>query len=139
MGRLKPGMMALLLAATAVAAPARAADMAVPYYPPKAAFPPPALYDWTGVYFGGHVGAGWLNDDVTWTTTTALLNAGTSARVQPVGVIGGAQLGANYEFAPWVVGVEGAFTSSGISGSTNVPALAAGSGSTNVPALAAGT
>ncbi len=124
MGRLNPGWTALILAAAVVTAPARAADMATPgYYPPKAAYMPPALYDWTGIYFGGHVGAGWLNDTVTQTTTTALLNAGTSTDVQPVGVIGGAQLGANYEFAPWVVGAEGAFTASAISGSTVIPTL----------------
>jgi outer membrane immunogenic protein len=33
-------------------------------------------------------------------------------------VLGGAQIGANYEFAPWVVGIEGSWTDSTISGST---------------------
>lgn len=140
MRRLNPGLLALASAAMAfvsmvfapmvfaymAVAPARAADMAVPgYYPPKAAYMPPAVYDWTGVYVGGHIGGGWLNDSVTWTTTT-VLNAGTETKVQPVGVLGGAQLGANYEFAPWVIGAEASFTSSAITGSTNVPALAAG-------------
>jgi outer membrane immunogenic protein len=33
-------------------------------------------------------------------------------------VIGGGQVGANYEFVPWVVGIEGSWTDSAISGST---------------------
>ncbi len=125
MGRRYPGVVALVVAAaTMMAAPARAADMAVPgYYPPKAAYMPPAVYDWTGVYVGGHVGGGWLNDTVTWNTTTPLMIAGSTAKVQPLGFIGGGQVGANFEFSSWVVGVEGTFTASGIDGSTPVPAL----------------
>jgi hypothetical protein len=30
----------------------------------------------------------------------------SSGNLRPTGVIGGAQIGANYEFAPWVVGIE---------------------------------
>ena len=44
---------------------AHAADIAVPgpaYYP---AYLPPALYNWTGVYLGGHVGGGILTDSVS--------------------------------------------------------------------------
>ena len=39
---------------------AHAADIAVPaptYYP---AYLPPAIYNWTGIYVGGHVGGGIL-------------------------------------------------------------------------------
>lgn len=46
------------------AVPAQAADMGVPsrsYYPPL----PPAIYDWTGIYLGGHVGGGMLVDSVS--------------------------------------------------------------------------
>jgi hypothetical protein len=44
--------------------PAHAADMGVPsrsYYPPL----PPAIYDWTGIYLGGHIGGGMLVDSVS--------------------------------------------------------------------------
>jgi hypothetical protein len=40
-------------------AAAQAADMGVPsrsYYPPL----PPAIYDWIGIYVGGHIGGGML-------------------------------------------------------------------------------
>ncbi len=116
------GFLAFGLASTASIAPAQAADIAVraPAYYPKS-FPPPAIYDWTGVYIGFHVGGGILTDSVsqngvsTSAKPTSLLSSGN---LHPAGVLGGAQIGANYEFAPWVVGVEGSWTDSTISGST---------------------
>ena len=118
MGRLGWGLVALALAA-AFAVPARAADMAPApsYYPPAAAaVMPPARYDWTGLYLGGHIGAGLLEDNFSQlaatATTTNLLG---STKVSVGGFIGGAQVGVNYEFAPVVVGVEGSWTDSAIS------------------------
>jgi outer membrane immunogenic protein len=110
--------------ATAVpVAPAQAADIAVPgpaYYPKS--IPPPAVYDWTGIYVGGHVGGGILTDSVSQTATSPTgFNFANSGSLRPAGVLGGAQLGANYEFAPWVVGIEGSWTDSTISGSTLIP------------------
>jgi outer membrane immunogenic protein len=99
---------------------AHAADIAVPaptYYP---AYLPPAIYNWSGIYFGGHIGGGILTDSVS-QNATALFNLGGSGDLRPAGVLGGAQLGANYEFAPWVVGAEVSWTDSGISGSTLIP------------------
>jgi outer membrane immunogenic protein len=92
--------------------------MAVPgpaYYPRS--FPPPAIYDWTGIYVGFHVGGGILTDSVS-QNGAAAFNLGNSGSLRPAGVIGGGQIGANYEFAPWVVGIEGTWTDSAISGST---------------------
>ncbi len=125
MKRINWSLMALTFAiAMGTAGAAPAADIAVPYYPPPAAFPPPALYNWTGIYVGGHVGGGWLNDTITQTTNTALFNAGTETDVDPAGFLGGAQFGANYEFAPWVIGVEGSFTWSSITGGTTALTIA---------------
>jgi outer membrane immunogenic protein len=111
---------ALVILAVMPALDARAADIAVPaptYYP---AYLPPALYNWTGVYFGGHVGGGILTDSVS-QNGTALFPLEGSGNLRPAGVLGGAQLGANYEFAPWVVGAEVSWTDSGISDSTLIP------------------
>jgi len=104
-----------------ITAPAvQAADMLVPapaYYPPV----PPAIYDWTGIYVGGHIGGGILVDSVSQNgVSPGGSNLAGSGDLRPAGVIGGGQIGANYEFAPWVVGIEGTFTDSGISGSTLV-------------------
>jgi outer membrane immunogenic protein len=107
---------------------AHAADIAVPgpaYYP---TYLPPAIYNWTGVYFGGHVGGGILTDSVTQNGTASTgpgaggpFNLEGSGNLRPSGVLGGAQLGANYEFAPWVAGAEVSWTDSSISGSTLIP------------------
>jgi outer membrane immunogenic protein len=96
---------------------ASAADLPAPapaYNPPPAYRP--ALYDWTGIYAGGQVGVGLLQDDVTATAST-LQAAGTQTQYSPFAVIGGGQVGVNLEMAPFVVGVEGAWISSAISGS----------------------
>src|SRR5262249_27146140 len=102
------GFLAIGLAATAVA-PAQAADLPVPgpaYYPKS--FPPPAIYDWTGIYIGGNVGGGILTDSVSqngFSTSPLATTLVGSANLRPAGVGGGGQIGANYEFAPWVVGI----------------------------------
>jgi outer membrane immunogenic protein len=102
------------------AVPAHAADIAVPgrsYYPTTPL--PPAIYDWTGIYVGGHIGGGMLVDSVSQNGASAF-NLATTGNLRPAGVIGGAQVGANYEFAPWVLGVEGSFTDSAIQGNTRI-------------------
>src|SRR5438477_323793 len=112
------GFLAFGLATSASVAPARAADIAVPgpaYYPKS--IPPPAVYDWTGIYVGGHVGGAILTDSVNQngvSSSALATNLVSSAHLRPAGVIGGGQVGANYEFAPWVVGIEGSWTESGI-------------------------
>jgi len=125
MRRVSPGLVvALALTAVAFCPPARAADMPTPaqsYYP--AAPLPPAVYDWTGIYIGGNVGVGLLSDRFT------PIGVGTqtpgvpldSTKVGPVGVIGGAQAGVNFEWAPWVIGAEVSWDSSAITGSGTVP------------------
>jgi outer membrane immunogenic protein len=116
---------ALVVLAFMPALAAHAADIAVPgpnYYP---AYLPPAIYDWTGIYFGGHVGGGILTDSVSQTATSAV-NLTGSGNLRPAGVLGGAQLGVNYEFSPWVVGAEASWTDSGISGSTLIPTTPVG-------------
>src|SRR5262249_29985916 len=56
---------AVSFAGGAPLAPARAADLPVgPSYYPAKPFPPPAIYDWTGIYVGGNVGGGMLVDFV---------------------------------------------------------------------------
>jgi outer membrane immunogenic protein len=122
------GFLSFGLATTGAVAPAQAADIAVPgpsYYPKS--IPPPAIYDWTGIYVGGHVGGGILTDSVSqngFSTSPLATNLQSSGSLRPAGVIGGGQIGANYEFAPWVIGVEGSWTDSGIQGNTLLGATA---------------
>ncbi|HEX4040382.1 MAG TPA: hypothetical protein VHY10_01660, partial [Xanthobacteraceae bacterium] len=106
-------MVALALAAMAFAAPARAADMAVPpsYNPPAAALPP-AMYNWTGIYAGGNVGGALLSDSISQATTIGTTTIPATQTAHPAGIIGGGQLGANYQFSAWVVGIEAAWSAS---------------------------
>jgi outer membrane immunogenic protein len=125
MRRISPGLLVgCVVAASALATAASAADLPVPAAPAYA--PPvyrPVIYDWTGIYGGINVGGGVLNDVVTNTTTTALLNAGTQTKLSPFAVVGGAQAGFNIEFAPFVIGAEGTFDWSDISGTQVTPSL----------------
>ncbi|HUI13071.1 MAG TPA: outer membrane beta-barrel protein [Xanthobacteraceae bacterium] len=110
-----PGF-ALVLATMAVAAPAYAADLPVA---PAAApvIPPPAIYNWTGFYVGGNVGAGLLSDNITQSATTATTtNMLTGQTAHPAGLIGGGQAGFNYQFGAGVIGAEAAWSASAITG-----------------------
>ncbi len=125
MRRLGPGLLVGVIA-TVFAVAASAADMPVPgagpaYNPPPAYHP--AIYDWSGIYFGGQVGAGMMNDTFTQSTTTALLNAGTAIQTNPWAVVGGGDAGFNIEFAPVVIGFEGTWMASAQSGTQVQPSL----------------
>ncbi len=77
------------LAALFVAAPASAADVPVrgPVY--KAA--PAPVFNWTGFYFGGHIGYGW----------------GDAGGLDADGFLGGLQAGYNWQLSRnWVFGIE---------------------------------
>jgi outer membrane immunogenic protein len=142
MKRLGPGLLTLVLATAAVAPLARAADL--PVAPAPAAFYRPAIYNWTGFYIGGHVGAGLLQDTYTQIPGAAAFSVGSPINVGPPGAVGGGQVGFNYEFAPWVVGVEGSWTDTGVSGSgttaiTSVPPGFFERATTNTSWIAAAT
>jgi outer membrane immunogenic protein len=77
---------------------AAAADLSAPMYT-KA--PMVAAFSWTGCYIGGHVGGAFSQ-----VRSTSMFGAGTTLNLS--GVVGGGQVGCDYQFAPaWVVGVEG--------------------------------
>jgi len=117
-----------IVAASLAATAASAADLPAPApaYPPAAYHPP--VYDWSGIYIGGHFGGAWMNDTITYTTSTVLENAGTSTKVAPMGVLGGAQAGINVEFAPVVIGIEGTWTATTLTGSRQQSSLLATAG-----------
>ena len=105
---------------------AHAADLPVPAGPAPVSYYRPALYDWTGFYLGGNVGAAFMRDNATQTApATAPTVIFGDVGVNPVGALGGGQVGFNYEFAPWVVGVE-AMWSGAVSMSSTTLVSAAG-------------
>jgi outer membrane immunogenic protein len=97
--------------AVAVAVPALAADMAPRYS--KA--PPPApimVYNWTGCYIGGNVGGGWARTEQTQIAKVGLVPPvvlnNDFGRSEKSDVIGGGQIGCDYQFAGnWVAGIQG--------------------------------
>jgi outer membrane immunogenic protein len=103
---------ALSAVAMALCIPANAADLgARPYY---AKSPPPPLlqplYNWTGFYVGAHFGGAFSSEDES-------LGA---ISTDPSGVLGGLQLGYNYQFAPnMLVGIEGELSWTSASGTAN--------------------
>ena len=110
-------------------APAHAADLGVhPIYktPPPAAVVPPH-FSWTGCYIGGHIGGGWGRKtvsipDLAFTTGVPPGTLPPGFSVPSVtgntsGVLGGGQVGCNYQFAPnWVIGIEGDGSAADIKG-----------------------
>ncbi|MCK1384947.1 outer membrane protein [Bradyrhizobium sp. 21] len=105
---------AILLASTSLSF---AADMAT-----KAPLmAPAAVWNWTGFYIGGHVGAGW---GTTESTLTAINPGGAIPGGFPIaqnsrsGFLGGGQLGYNYQ-SGWVVfGVQGDIAGMDVKGTT---------------------
>ena len=94
---------------------ASAADLA-PYT--KAPVMVQPLYNWAGLYVGGHIGGSW--SDQVWTNTANTTFFGDLAPGQGFGqhgsgVFGGGQIGYNWQASNFVFGLEG--TVSGMSNS----------------------
>jgi outer membrane immunogenic protein len=90
---------------------ASAADL--PAYRPVPAYLPPA-WSWTGCYVGANVGIGWGRNDVVDVTTVPAFDTGVDAGT---GVVGGGQIGCDYQAGNWVFGAQTMFDWSGIRGS----------------------
>src|SRR6185437_8814462 len=99
---------ALTFALCVGAASAFAADLPTPAPIPAPAYLPP-VYNWTGFYVGGNIGAGWSGLSDTNTNFSDTLGSTFSAQTN-VQFLGGGQVGVNYEFANGIViGAEAMF------------------------------
>lgn len=90
-----------------------------PVYPPP---PPPAPppYSWTGIYGGANVGWGFATITDTGTISGGLLGgASASGSGSKNAILGGGQIGYNYQINQFVLGVEGDFDYSGLSSSSS--------------------
>src|SRR5262249_32007015 len=107
-GLIKLGLAAVML--TSASATSEGADVSggPAYLPPPA--PIPFVYNWTGFYAGAHVGVGWSDGD----------GSGSS------GLVGGGQVGFNYQINQWVLGVEGDFAGTTIKDSVNAAVVGPG-------------
>jgi outer membrane immunogenic protein len=85
-----------------------------------------APYNWTGFYVGANIGGGWGTSD---TTLAAIPTIGVAAglplsSISPSGVIGGGQVGANWQTGRLVLGVQADVDGADLTG--NVPCSIAG-------------
>jgi outer membrane immunogenic protein len=103
---------------------ALAADMAVKPPPPVA-----PVSSWTGFYVGGNIGYGWGNnaDPAFSFTDNPLLGFTAFAAedgfqfpsLQPSGVVGGGQIGYDWQFGNWLLGAVADFQGSGMKASAS--------------------
>lgn len=117
LGTMRRGLLALLACAGIATASgaASAADIQrpAPVYKAPPAGVLPVAYDWTGFYVGGHIGYGW--GEKSWRDSFGLFDISHEAN----GFLGGAQAGFNYQIGQFVLGVEGDWSWSNMSASTN--------------------
>ena len=93
------------------------------------------MWNWTGFYIGGNVGYSWGSASNTATisnlaTGAALFTATNRNDVN--GVIGGGQIGYNWQVTNWVLGLEADIQGSDEKGSSNFVCLACANDSTNI-------
>jgi len=128
-----------MLAALAIGTPALAADM-----PLKAPMIAPVVFSWTGFYVGGNLGYSWgrANTDFTETTSATIVTqifrtagpnlistttvtippvtAGGNSRTNLNGVIGGGQMGYNWQSGSMVYGFEADLQATGERGGDTI-------------------
>src|SRR5262245_34756038 len=96
---MKKYLLTVLAAAGLLSGPAVAADL-----PMRAAAPVPyvaPVFTWTGFYIGGNVGAAWF--ERRWNDAAFGLEWSRSSDAK---FIGGGQIGYNWQFNNFVIGVE---------------------------------
>jgi outer membrane immunogenic protein len=100
-------LMGIAAVTSLLATNALAADLPAKVYT-KAPPPIVAVYDWTGFYIGGNIGYSWGRSSDTSTLTNG---AGTvlftsAGRTNLNGVVGGGQIGYNWQMQNWLWGLE---------------------------------
>jgi outer membrane immunogenic protein len=103
---------------------ARAADLPPPapvYRPAPVVIP---SFTWTGCYVGGNVGGVWASRDWNDQIAGDPLFGTDLGSYNTSGVLGGAQVGCNYQVGHWVFGLQGDYAWSNASGSNSSGAFA---------------
>lgn len=128
-------VLGLIGAAVMLAGPALAADMNVkaPLYKAPPMVP---VFSWTGWYIGGNIGYGWgEGTSPSVTSPNFTFNQGAFPSLSPKGVIGGGQIGYDWQVNPsWVIGLVADFQGADItaSGTRNVVNLQGVPGTTSL-------
>ena len=82
--------------------------------PPPVYIPPPVPipYVWTGCYVGGNIGGAWSSVDLTGVS-------GVNFSASNSGFAGGGQIGCDYQWNAWLVGIRNMLDATSLSSSTN--------------------
>lgn len=115
--------LALAAATALISAQALAADLRPVYKAPPAPVVAP-YYNWSGFYIGAHIGGGWADPSLTNLTNTTPwgdLVPGDRVRTDNSGVLGGGQIGFNWQTGNIVFGLEASFSGAGIDGNVTSP------------------
>jgi opacity protein-like surface antigen len=77
--------------------------------------PAPAAYNWNGFYIGAYLGADWGH------TSWNFVDTGAAIDPHFAGLLGGGEIGYNYQVGKWVLGVEGDIGSTNARGAQPCP------------------
>jgi outer membrane immunogenic protein len=111
-------ILSAVMVTTALTAPGLAADLGARSYTNAPAVAP--VSNWSGFYVGGNLGYGWGNGntDFSFLPTPELFNRNnTTLGTRSTGVVGGAQIGYNWQIGSMVTGLEADIQGSGIKAS----------------------
>jgi outer membrane immunogenic protein len=97
-------LLGIVAGAGAMIVSAHAADLSRPVTKAPPASYTPAAINWAGFYVGAHLGGAW--SDANWTNPVS----GSGNNLTAGGVLGGAQVGVNYQADQFVWGVEADFS-----------------------------
>jgi outer membrane immunogenic protein len=95
------------------AVPAGAADIRMPTKAPPAVAPAPVA-TWTGCYIGGNVGGGWA--DEKYSDPLVLPPDNFLGKHTATGVVGGGQVGCDFQVGNFVIGAQGMFDAADLTG-----------------------
>ena len=105
--------------------PSNAMAASFPVKAVPAVAPPPPLWNWTGLYLGGHLGVGLSRNQFSEGTCTGnffgicrTLATTSDLSHNGLGILGGVQVGYNWQFpnSPVVIGIEGTYSFADLKG-----------------------
>jgi outer membrane immunogenic protein len=117
-------ILSAVMLTAALTAPGLAADLGARTYTKAPEVAP--VSNWSGLYIGGNLGYGWGdgNTDFSFLPSPEQFRfSNASLRARSSGVIGGAQLGYNWQIGSLVTGLEADIQASSIKGSARAPAI----------------
>jgi outer membrane immunogenic protein len=117
---MKRMLMGIAAAASLVATSALAADLPARTYTKAPVYVEP-VYNWTGFYIGGNIGYSWgrSSDTSALTNTPGTILFASTDKTNLNGVVGGGQIGYNWQMQSWLWGFEADIQGTGEKGTRN--------------------